>query len=248
MSRARFGVAAAVLVAVAGVASPSPSPVWAASGKKVGVHVRGKGGPAIEKQIAQVLKRHGLAPVAGRPLAAAARGLHAGLDSDEHLAAVAHRLRLGAIVVGDVRDHGARAQVRAHGADGAVIAEGAWSVAGGGRKLAAAVGRSVWSRIGPALEGAESAAPAKRSRKEAAPEPVAEAAPLPPPEPLDARPPSASPLRMETPGPPRAPPAAAPAASDAEGSEFGGTPSAHPAARARTEAVESEAGEPAGAG
>src|SRR4051794_9424801 len=226
MSRARFGVAAAVLVAVAGVASPSPSPVWAASGKKVGVHVRGKGGPAIEKQIAQVLKRHGLAPVAGRPLAAAARGLHAGLDSDEHLAAVAHRLRLGAIVVGDVRDHGARAQVRAHGADGAVIAEGAWSVAGGGRKLAAAVGRSVWSRIGPALEGAEPA-PAKRTLREG--EPVAEAAP--PPE----HKPSPAPLRMEAPEPPRAPPPApAPAeasrpvaaATDAEGSEFGDAPAA----------------------
>jgi hypothetical protein len=169
----------------------------AASGKRVAVHVAGQGGPAIEKQISVALKKHGIAPVP----------LHGGAD-EAHLPAVARRLKIAAFVAGDVSEHGTRAQLKARGADGGVLAEGAWTVAAGGKKLAAAVGRSVWSRLGSALDGASAPSPPPRKARS---EPAVSAL-------AAADPPAPKPVSLQ-PAPP--PP---PAAADAEGSEFGEAP------------------------
>jgi hypothetical protein len=172
--------------------------VTAASGKRVAVHVAGQGGAAVEKEVAATLKKHGIAAVP----------LRGGAD-EEHLSGAARRLKVAALVVGDVSEHGTRAQLKARGADGGVLAEGAWTVAAGGKKLAAAVGRSVWSRLGAALDGAAApSAPPKRGRPATA-SAVADADP-PPPKPVSLQP---------TP-----PPSPAPSAADADGTEFGEAP------------------------
>jgi hypothetical protein len=179
----------ATLALVGGGVAPSVAAA-ASGGKRVGVVVRGKGASPVEKSVAQALERHHFAAVKGKPLAKAAHALHVGLRDDTDLAAVARRLGLRAIVTGEIRDRGKRAELRAHGADGAVIGEGSWSAAGGPRKLAAAVARGVWSRLGGPLEEARGAARRARPEPEAAPAVAAESAERAPAEP-EARAPAA---------------------------------------------------------
>ena len=153
---ALVGFLAFILAAFLAASAASPGVAVAAT-KKVGVHVRGKEAGAVEKTLAQLLKQHRLAPVKGKQLQAAAKSLKVGLRKDDDLGAVARRLKLRAVVVGDVRDRGKRVEVKVYGADGGVLAEGDWSSAGGPRKLAAAVGRGAWGKIGGAIVEAREA-------------------------------------------------------------------------------------------
>src|SRR5215831_12214008 len=68
------------LVLFSGLVFPRAAP---AAGKRVAVHIAGKGGAAVEKQIGAALKKHGIAPVP----------LKGGAD-DAHLPAIASRLKV----------------------------------------------------------------------------------------------------------------------------------------------------------
>jgi len=225
----RFAYVPVLVTVLLAAALAVPGRAIGASGKRVAVDVPGKEGALVEREIEQALKGHGLVPVSSGQVDAAARALRIGAESDAHLAAIARHLKVAAIIKGEVRDRGTRVHVKAHGADGTVIGEGAWSVPGGGHKLAAAVGHSIWSRMGAALEGTSGSAPARRTR----PEPVSTMAAAPPAPKPAARPP----IALEPTPPPREPTPSA----DAEGSEFGDTPVA-PRTRGPVGSLEREGG------
>jgi hypothetical protein len=143
----------------------------------VGVDVTGSPAGPIRSAIADVLKHHGyeVGPV------------DLSSDSEDAVAAAAKKGKLAAIVVGEVKEGGKRAKIRVYGANGDLIGEGSWTEKGGPKKLAAAVERTLWARVGSSLskakagdsEGAKApkAAPAaadnrqeKEKEKEAEPE------------------------------------------------------------------------------
>lgn len=213
----RVATAWFVLVVVWGAAFPAAAgrrrgAAPAGGSKRVAISLKGTGAGPVAKQIEAALKGHGLVVVPAKQV---------GNDAGQVASAV-RRLKAVAAVTGEVRDNGTRAQIQLHGAEGGVLAEGSWSVAGGQHKLAAAVGRSVWSRFGRALEAIPAPAPAARRSRAEAGSPVASSSP-----------PARSSLAMESTPPP--------GASDAEGSEFGDAPVVPPR-RDPDESLEREGG------
>ncbi|HTA21772.1 MAG TPA: hypothetical protein VK989_20905, partial [Polyangia bacterium] len=112
------------------------------------------GSPAghVRDAITQVLERHGFEVVAP--------DLGAGSDDADSIVGAAKRAHLEAILVGEVKAAGKRLHLRVFGASGEVIAESSWAEAGGPKKLAAAVERTLWARVGgPLAKSPEASAP-----------------------------------------------------------------------------------------
>jgi hypothetical protein len=132
-----------VLSIVTGVAlSAGPaSTALAGAKRRVGVDVNGPHASAVHEAIADVLKHHGF-----EPTSADLTG-----DSDDAIASAAKKGHLSAIILGEVKDAGKRAKLRVYGASGDLIGEGSWAEAGGPKKLAGAVERTLWARVGGAL-------------------------------------------------------------------------------------------------
>jgi hypothetical protein len=155
-----------LLLAGFALAASAPS-AWAAK-KKVGVSVNGMPAGPVRQAISDVVKKHGF-EVVSPDLSS---------DSDDAIASAARQARLAAVVVGEVREGGKRLKLRVYGATGDLIGEGSWSEKGGVKKLAAAVERTLWARVGSALSKAQPASgggkPAKPERQ---PEPEAEETP-----------------------------------------------------------------------
>jgi hypothetical protein len=167
-TRARRARSRRLLVVVAvGFLGTLASAAVAAPSKKVGVFASGKSAKLVDKAVGPALKRHGYTPVKAKVLVKTAKSLHVGLQNESGLAAVARRLKLAGIVVGEVGGRGKKMEIRFYGADGSAAAEGSWSAAP--KKLPAVVASGVWDKIGPPLEEAREAA--RRPRRE---EPVVE--------------------------------------------------------------------------
>jgi hypothetical protein len=168
--------AASLVVAGFMLALVSPTVAQAAK-RKVGVSVNGMPAGPVRGAISDVLKHHGFE----------ATSPDLSSDADDAIAAAAKQSKLSAVVVGEVREGGKRLKLRVYGATGDLISEGSWHEAGGPKKLANSVERTLWSRVGGALskahpaggggdkaeraerEVAQQAEEAPRSKKEAAP-------------------------------------------------------------------------------
>jgi hypothetical protein len=141
---ARLAVAGATVAILVAILAPS---ALAASKKKVGVSLNGMPAGPLREAISDVLKHHGFEAVTPELSG----------DSEDALAAAARRSRLGALIVGEVRDGGKRVKLRVYGTSGDLIGEGSWSEAAGPKKLAASVERTLWARIGGAVSKARAA-------------------------------------------------------------------------------------------
>ncbi|HEY2902156.1 MAG TPA: hypothetical protein VGL59_16360 [Polyangia bacterium] len=119
---------------------------------RVGVRFSGsQAGPARDA-IVQVLAQHNFSVVKDQQIEAAASKLHRGLDSAADLAAVAAKLKLTALVAGEVKEGVNKAGVVVRsGSSGKVTAKALWSAEGGPKKLADAIKASAWARLGPGL-------------------------------------------------------------------------------------------------
>ena len=142
------------------------APAAQAAKRHVGVSLTGASAGTIHEAISTVLRHHGFEAVQA--------DLGSG-DSDDTIAAAAKQSHLAAVIVGEVRDGGKRLKLRVYGAAGNLIGEGSWAEGGGARKLAAAVERTLWTRVGGALskahaggEKAERAEKAEKAEAEAA--------------------------------------------------------------------------------
>ncbi|HEX4405349.1 MAG TPA: hypothetical protein VH560_11010 [Polyangia bacterium] len=140
--------------------------------RRVGVALDGAPAGHVRAAITQVLEHHGFEIVAPA----------LGAGSDDEIVAAAKQAHLGAILVGEVKGAGKRLHLRVFDALGAIVAEGAWAEAGGPKKLAAAVERTLWARVGGALakpdaSGAGVADDAPTEAKSSAGEPESEATP-----------------------------------------------------------------------
>jgi len=158
------GVVVVVLLLLAG------APAARAAKRRVGVTVSGTSAEKIHEAISVVLRHHGFESV------------HADLsgDSDDVAAAAAKAGHLAAVVFGEVRDGGKHLKLRVHGASGEVIGEASWAEHGGAHRLAAAVERTMWARVGGALSKAHALAAKVEKTEKAAPEaeaPAEEASP-----------------------------------------------------------------------
>jgi hypothetical protein len=129
--------AAAVLV----VASAGPA---LAAKRKVGVSLNGTPAGPVRQGIADSLKRHGFEPVVPDQSP----------DSEAEIAALARKLRLAAVIVGEVRDGGRKLKLRVYSSAGQPIGEGSWTERAGPKKLGTAVEHGLWSHVGKALERA----------------------------------------------------------------------------------------------
>jgi hypothetical protein len=157
----RSGRGAAALVS-AGLAlvffvALAPSTAQAAK-KKVGVSINGMPAGPVREAVSGVLKHHAF-EVVSPDLSS---------DAEDAIATAAKQSKLSAVVVGEVREGGKRLKLRVYGATGDLIGEGSWHEAGGPKKLASSVERTLWTRVGDALSkahpggGAAKAAPAER--------------------------------------------------------------------------------------
>ncbi|HEX3695888.1 MAG TPA: hypothetical protein VH374_10900 [Polyangia bacterium] len=119
---------------------------------RVGVLFSGSQAGPARGAIVHVLEQHNFSVVKDEQIEAAASKLHRGLDSAGDLAAVATKLKLTAVVAGEVKEgaHKAGAVVRSSNS-GKVTAKALWSVEGGPKKLAEAIKASAWARLGPGL-------------------------------------------------------------------------------------------------
>ncbi|HEX4407121.1 MAG TPA: hypothetical protein VH560_19915 [Polyangia bacterium] len=117
------------------------APVAQAAKRRVGVSVSGTSAEKIHEAIAVVLRHHGFESVR----------VDLGGDSDDAIAAAAKAGHLAAVVVGEVRDGGKRLKLHVHGASGELVGEASWAEHGGAHRLAAAVERTMWARVGGAL-------------------------------------------------------------------------------------------------
>lgn len=142
----------ACLIIVAG------APAAQAAKRRVGVSLTGASAGTIHEAIATALRHHGFETVSA--------DLGSG-DSDDAIASAAKQSHLAAVVVGEVRDGGKRLKLRVYGAGGDLIGEGSWSEGGGARKLAAAVERTLWARVGGALSKAHASGEKAAEKPEA---------------------------------------------------------------------------------
>jgi hypothetical protein len=145
----------------------SLAPAAHAAKKRVGVSINGMPAGPVREAVGDVLKKHGFEAVAP----------DLSSDSDDAIASAARQSRLVAVVVGEVREGGKRLKLRVYGASGDLIGEGSWSEAGGPKKLAASVERTLWARVGGSLSKAQAAKPEKADKPERAEREVSEEAP-----------------------------------------------------------------------
>ena len=141
-------------VFVAGFVCIASGGALAAGKGRVGVRFSGsEAGPARDA-IVQVLERHDFSVVNEERLESAAAKMHRGLETPADLAAVAAKLKLWAVVAGEVKevkDGGRKAgAVVRNGGTGKVTAKAVWS-ASGLKELVEAVRSSAWARLGPGL-------------------------------------------------------------------------------------------------
>jgi hypothetical protein len=130
-----------------------------AATRRVGVAVDGAPAGHAREAITQVLERHGFEVVAP--------DLGAGSDDAIVIAGAAKQAHLEAVLVGEVKGAGKRLHLRVYGASGDVIAESSWAEAGGPKKLAVAVERTLWARVSGALAKAPKASAPKDEQAEA---------------------------------------------------------------------------------
>jgi hypothetical protein len=135
---ALFVFGALVLHVASGVAQ--------AATRRVGVAVDGSPAGHVREAITRVLKHHGY-DVAEPDL---------GAGSDDAIRGAAKQAHLEAVLVGEVRDGGKRLKLGIYGASGDLVGEASWAEAGP-RKLAAAVERTLWARVGGSLAKASAA-------------------------------------------------------------------------------------------
>jgi hypothetical protein len=143
------------------------APAAHAAKKRVGVSINGMPAGPVRAAVGDVLKKHGFESVSP----------DLSSDSDDAIASAARQSRLVAVVVGEVREGGKRLKLRVYGASGDLIGEGSWSEAGGPKKLAASVERTLWARVGGSLSKAQAARPEKAEKPARAEPEVAEEAP-----------------------------------------------------------------------
>ncbi|HTA20789.1 MAG TPA: hypothetical protein VK989_15960 [Polyangia bacterium] len=120
------------------------APAAKAAKRRVGVSVSGTSAEKIHEAISVVLRHHGFESV----------HVDLGGDSDDAIAAAAKAAHLAAVVVGEVHDGGKRLKLRVHAASGELVGEASWAERGGAHHLAAAVERTMWTRVGGALSKA----------------------------------------------------------------------------------------------
>jgi hypothetical protein len=149
--------AMALLMAVLHVAGPAQ-----AAARRVGVAVDGSPAAQVRAAITQVLEHHRFEVVAP--------DLGAGADdaTSDTIVGVAKQAHLEAILVGEIKGTGKRLHLRVFGASGEVIAESTWAEASGPKKLAAAVERTLWARVGGALAKPAASAPRAATAEAAA--------------------------------------------------------------------------------
>jgi hypothetical protein len=162
--RAGAGRFAPFLIAVALTALASGAE--AAAKRKVGVSITGMPAGPIREAISDVLKKHAFETTTP----------DLSSDAEDAIASAARQSKLSAVIVGEVREGGKRVKLRVYGATGDLIGEGSWAEKGGPKKLAAAVERTLWARIGGSLSKAHPASGGggeKAERAEKAPPPPA---------------------------------------------------------------------------
>jgi hypothetical protein len=148
-----FAHAIAVLALLISVLDVAGGAAHAAR-RRVGVAVDGSPAGHVREAIAQVLERHGFEVVTPDLVAGA----------DGAIAAAAKQGHLAALLVGEVEDAGKHLKLRVYDASGDVIGESTWAERGA-KKLAPAVERTLWARVGGPLAKAREAG---ASRGEAA--------------------------------------------------------------------------------
>jgi hypothetical protein len=155
--------AAGVVVVLAWTAGAS------AQDQRVGIRIVGKGDVLIRSKVGEVLATNGCKLTSHQQVEAAARSLKRGFDGAGDISAIARKLKLSAIVTGEVNAPAGKARIIVHnGANGAVTADATFVVKGGADKLAETVLRTLWSRIG---SGIENARPASGKAEEVASKP-----------------------------------------------------------------------------
>jgi hypothetical protein len=142
----RVGPRAAAVV-LAGLSLAILSTSAQAAKRRVGVSINGMPAGPVREAVSDVLKHKGYEVVAP----------DLSSDSDDAVAQAARQSKLVAVVIGEVREGGKRLKLRVYGSSGDLISEGSWHEAGGPKKLANAVERTLWSRVGSALAKARPA-------------------------------------------------------------------------------------------
>ncbi|HVZ72991.1 MAG TPA: hypothetical protein VHJ20_11495 [Polyangia bacterium] len=123
----------------------SSSVASAAAKRRVGVDVSGPSAPPVRAAVMVVLKKHGFSP----------GSISLSGDSSDAIVTAARKDKLAAVIAGEVKDGGKRAKLRVYGSGGDLIGEGSWAERGGAKKLAAAIKRTLWARVGGALSKAK---------------------------------------------------------------------------------------------
>jgi hypothetical protein len=156
---------------------------WAAlasaQDQRVGIRIIGKGDALIRSKVGEVLATNGCKLTSHQQVEAAGRSLKRGFDGAGDIAAIARKLKLAAIVTGEVNAPAGKARIIVHnGANGAVTADATFVVKGGADKLGETILKSLWSRIGSGIENARPASgrseevasrPSGKEKREAAP-------------------------------------------------------------------------------
>jgi hypothetical protein len=144
----------------------------AAQPKRLGVVTfRGPGEGATRNVVTKAAKAKHFQVVGGQQISKAASKLKVSLDSNDGFLAVARELGISAFVTGEVSKKKGTLTVR-NGADGSVTAEASWR-GPNPRKLAAAVNKTFWRRLGGAIERGKGPSGAKQAvvaQEETAPE------------------------------------------------------------------------------
>lgn len=151
---------AVFLVVIGALGLGVPAPAQAAAKRRVGVSLSGSPAAPVREAISDALKKHQF-EVTGADLSG---------DSEDAIAGAAKADKLSAVIVGEIKDGGKRLKLRVYGAGGDLIGEGSWNEKGGAKKLAAAVERTLWARVGGTLSKTRPAGAEKGGKAE----PVAE--------------------------------------------------------------------------
>ncbi|HET6280605.1 MAG TPA: hypothetical protein VFH73_06555 [Polyangia bacterium] len=121
----------------------------------MGIRIVGKGDALIRSKVGEVLATNGCKLTSHQQVEAAARSLKKGFEAPGDIAAIARKLKLAAIVTGEVNAPAGKARIIVHnGSNGATTADATFVVKGGADKLADAVLKTLWSRIGSGIENA----------------------------------------------------------------------------------------------
>lgn len=125
---------------------------------RVGIRIIGKGDAQIRNSVGEVLATKGFKLTSHQQVEAAARSIKRGFGSNGDIAAITKKLKLTALVTGEVNGPAGKARIVVHnGANGASLADASFSVKGGADKLADVVQKTLWSKIGSGLQRAQPA-------------------------------------------------------------------------------------------